>query len=184
HAIDTQRLRQTLSKELKEVRQHARDILEQEIDAESRQLRQNNKQMQEDLLFHVEVTSRLHNENQELHEKSKKLNQELTLIKDTNLEQCKKAVMDKQIIEALTKEVAVAQETIKEYQHWDNTKKSLEEKNSKELLASKGTVDSQAKHAAKKYCYCLEKIKKKEKKTKAKRNSLFFAFSFFSFFLI
>ncbi|ETO15303.1 hypothetical protein RFI_22061 [Reticulomyxa filosa] len=147
HAIDTQRLRQTLSKELKEVRQHARDILEQEIDAESRQLRQNNKQMQEDLLFHVEILINIFinllNENNLL--LVKKLNQELTLIKDTNLEQCKKAVMDKQIIEALTKEVAVAQETIKEYQHWDNTKKSLEEKNSKELLASKGTVDSQAK---------------------------------------
>eukprot|EP01084_Bolivina_argentea_P317455 550400_1 len=102
YIVDTQRIRDSTDKEILTLKNRARELAEQELDAQSRHLRIENKKMKQDLSFHCSTTSILHKDNEDKTHNIQLLNREIKLLKDTQREQAKQAVSYKHRIKQQT----------------------------------------------------------------------------------
>lgn len=112
YIIDTSRIRESAHKEITNLKNRARELAEQELDAQSRQFRTENTKMKDDLAFHCKTTSILHKENKEKSESVASLTRDVELLKDKDVEQSKQAVSYKQRIKQLTSKLHRLEDTL------------------------------------------------------------------------
>jgi hypothetical protein len=95
YLLDTQKLRIQSEQTILNIRRRARELAEQELDAQSRQLRKHHKLLNQDLEFHSQRTSKLQALNLKLDEKHIRMKRDLSLLTEQNLEQSRQAIQYK-----------------------------------------------------------------------------------------
>ena len=98
----TEKIRESADKQMNEMKNRARELAEQELDAASRQLRIANQKMKEDLQFHAKTTSELQNDNEKLSQKVERLLRQIEIFKSNETQTAKQTVSLKQQIQVLT----------------------------------------------------------------------------------
>ena len=136
YIIDTSRIRESAQKEITNLKNRARELAEQELDAQSRQFRIENTKMKEDLAFHCKTTSILHKENKEKTERIQSLTRDMELLKDKDVEQSKQAVSYKQRIKQLTSKLHRLEDTLNvATEEWEGIRQQMMKQFSVELTS-------------------------------------------------
>lgn len=138
YIIDTSRIRESAQKEITNLKNRARELAEQELDAQSRQFRIENTKMKEDLAFHCKTTSVLHRENTEKTESIQSLTRDVALLRDKDIEQSKQAVSYKQRIKQLTSKLHRLEDTLDSAtEEWEGIRQQMIKQFNVELAAYK-----------------------------------------------
>ncbi len=101
YIVDAQIIRDNSDKEILNLKNRARELAEQELDAQSRHLQIENKKWDK-ILFHCSTTSILHKDNENKTNNIQLLNREIKLLKDTQCQQARQAVSYKNHIKYIT----------------------------------------------------------------------------------
>lgn len=138
YIVDTQRIRENAEREIAVLKDRAREFAEQELDAESRSLRMENKKYEKDLAFHCKATNVLHKENEQLAERTKSLRRDIALLQQTQMEQSKQCVAYKQRVQQLSGHKQRLEQRLSEStQEWDSIRQQMSKNFDSELQALK-----------------------------------------------
>lgn len=128
-------------------------MAEQELDAQSRQLRTQNKRLKDDLTFHADTTSELHKINDDLKQKILTLQREIDLNNDKETSVAKQSVNYKHRIKQLTGKIQRLQTTLNTAtEEWDRIRETMTNEFTRELQ-----IQKQFTKQSKNKCLILEK---------------------------
>lgn len=134
----SERIREQCDKRIQQIKARASEIAEQELDAQSRQLRTQNKRLKDDLTFHADTTSELHQANDILKQQITKLEREISLNNDKETTVAKQSVNYKNRIKQLTGKIQRLQTTLNTAtEEWDRIRDTMTNEFTRELQIQK-----------------------------------------------